>query len=323
MKSVNMKAMLFRDLAMILMIFSCLFMYDFYKCLSGFIANGFREALVMLPMILAFFLPVFCFLFFFYDYFIGKISQKVKLCYSVFVIIYAAADLALIFSNISLYVSNNSFGVYDALPSIIVHFPYDMIFILLALICLQVLNLLILLGKARGAGELMERLRQRGVVKVGILEYVIISVFAVVVFVFSGAAIYATFSSLSNALYDGKFIFLLLWALVIPLGDLLIVTLKPEKMNISKRRKIATLGSVISINILFAALFVIFELTSPDFMVHIGKPIFLITFSISLPIELAIILGLTAIATAICAVRLWLLLTKGEKQENAASVLLK
>ena len=314
----DLKVLLFRDVAMIFMIFSCFYMYDFYKCLSGFIANGFREPLVMLTMILAFFLPVFCFLFFFYDYFVGAIGRKVKLGYSAFVIAYASANLALIFSNIGLYTANNSFGVYDSLPSIIVHFPYDMIIMLTLLICLQVLNILALFGKASRAGEILDGLRQRGTVKLGALEYVILSVFAVVVFVFAGAAIYATFSSLSNALYDGRYIFLLLWALVIPLGDLLLVALKPEKMNISKRRKAIILGSGICANIIFAALFVIFELTSPDFMVHIGKPIFLITFSISLPIEVAIIFGLMAAATVVLAARLWLLLAKSEKDEKAA-----
>lgn len=309
----SLKVLLFRDVAMIFMIFSCFFMYDFYKCLSGFIANGFREPMVMLPMILAFFLPVFCFLFFFYDFFVGEINRKVKLCYSIFVIFYAVVNLVLIFSNISLYSSNNSFGVYDALPSIIFHFPYDMIIMLALLICLQVLNILALFGKAGRAGELLGGLRQRGTVKLGVWEYVVLSVFAVVVFVFAGASIYATFSSFANALYDGKYIFLLLWALLIPLGDLLLVTLKPEKMDISKRRKVTVLTAGICANVIFAVLFVIFELTSPDFMVHIGKPIFLITFSISMPIELAIILGFSAIATAVLAVRLWLVCCKIKK----------
>ena len=155
----SLKVLLFRDVAMIFMIFSCLYMYDFYKCLSGFIANGFREPLVMMTMILAFFLPVFCFLFFFYDFFVGAVSRKLKLGYSVFVTVYAATNLALIFSNIGLYASNNSFGVYDSLPSIFLHFPYDMIVLLTVIFGVQILNVLVLFGKAKRAGELLDGLK--------------------------------------------------------------------------------------------------------------------------------------------------------------------
>ena len=130
MKITDKKRLAVRALTAILLLFSCFYMYDFYKCLSGFIANGFREPLVMLPMILAFFLPVLCFLFFFYDFFIKAIHPIVKTAYSVLVAIYALSDLILIFNNIKLYASNNALGVYDSLPSIIIHFPYDMIVVL-------------------------------------------------------------------------------------------------------------------------------------------------------------------------------------------------
>ena len=63
MKKIDGKSLLVRGLTAVLLLLSCFWMYDFYKCLSGFIANGFREPLVMLPMILAYFLPVFCFLY--------------------------------------------------------------------------------------------------------------------------------------------------------------------------------------------------------------------------------------------------------------------
>ena len=55
--------------SILLFILSSYYMYDFYKSLSGFIANQFREPLVMIPIFLSYFLPVFCFLFYFYDFF--------------------------------------------------------------------------------------------------------------------------------------------------------------------------------------------------------------------------------------------------------------
>ena len=298
------KSLAVKILTCVFLLFSCFYMYDFYKCLSGFIANGFREPLVMLPMILSFFLPVFCFLFFFYDFFIGKIKTAVKVGYSVFVILYGATALALIFSKISLYVANNSFGSYDALPSIIVHFPYDMIIILSAIIIWQVFNLIQCAKPEMKSAKFIEGLKERGTVHAGKTEYIILSVFAVVIFVFAGASVYAIFSAFSNALYDLRYLYLILWVLLIPLGNLLVILLKPERMDIKKSKKLAVLSGMIGANLIFALLFAIFELTSPDFMVHIGKPIFLITFSISLPIEVAIIFGIMAIATIVLAVRL-------------------
>lgn len=311
----NRTILLVRIVTCIALLFSCFYMYDFYKSLSGFIANGFREPLVMLPMILAFFLPVLCFLFFFYDFYVRAIGRGVKVVYSAFVILYAIVTLVLVFSNISLYVSNNSFGAYDALPSIIIHFPYDMIVVLIALIILQIANLFVLDRKGTRAGELVGALKQRGTLHIGIVEYIILSVFAIVIFVFAGAAVYATFSAFSNAFYDPRYVFLLLWVLIVPLGDLALVALKPEKMNVSSSAKIITLGIGIIANLMFAALFVIFELTSPDFLIHIGKPLFLITFSISLPIEPCIIFGIMALATLILVIRFALLVAKRPSHE--------
>lgn len=95
MKTVNKRSLAVRIAAGVLLLFASFYMYDFYKCLSGFIANGFREPLVMLPMITSFFLPVLCFLFYFYDFFVRAINPVVKAVYSVVVAIYAAVDLAL------------------------------------------------------------------------------------------------------------------------------------------------------------------------------------------------------------------------------------
>jgi hypothetical protein len=57
-------------------------------------------------------------------------------------------------------------------------------------------------------------------------------------------------------------------------------------------------------------LFLLLELTYPDFIVHIGKPLFLIAFSVSLPIEPGVILGIMALGTHIAAIRMILLAAK-------------
>lgn len=288
----------------VLLLLSCFYMYDFYKCLLGFIANGFREPLSMLPMITAFFLPVLCFLLFFYDRFVRAIHPVVLVAARVLVALYAAADLVLIFANIELYASNNALGVYDALPSIVLHFPYDMIAILSVLFALQIFHLVA--GDRRGtrANAFLDSVKQRGTVRVGVIEYVALCVLAIVVFVFTGAALTATFTALGNVRYDARYIFLLLWVGIVPLANLLLLVLKPERWQIQKRTKLALLGAGIGANVLFALLFLTLELTHPDFLVHVGKPLFLIAFSVSMPIEPAIILGIMALGTALLTVRL-------------------
>lgn len=306
----NVKALITRGMTVLFLLYSCFYMYDFYKCLSGFIANGFREPLVMLPMILAFFLPVLCFLFFVYDFYVKPIHWLVKTVYSVFVILYAIVELVLIFMNIELYASNNALGVYDALPSIILHFPYDMIILLICIILWQVFNLFCATQKGSGIRVLVDSLKERGALKIHLLEYITLCVFAIVIFVFTGSAIYAVFSSFKNAFYDFRFIFTVLWVMLIPMADLLLVTLKPEKMNIKKRAKLFTLCAGILANILFGIGFWILELTYPDFLIHIGKPLFLIAFSISIPIEPAVIFGIMAFGTVIMSVRAVLVAVK-------------
>ncbi len=293
----------------ILLLFACFFMYDFYKCLSGFIANGFREPLVMLPMILAFLLPVLCFLFFFYDFYVRDLNSVVKLIYRCFVAVYAVVDLVLIFSNISIYASNNALGVYDSLPSIVLHFPYDMIVILITIAVMQVLSIFFV-KPGTEAEMTLSKIKQTGAASIGIVEYIAICVMAIIVFVFTGAAITATFTAFANAFYDFRFVFLILWVMLIPMANLLLIALKPEKTRLSKRNKMIILGSGIGANVIFGLLFLIFELSYPDFLVHIGKPLFLIAFSVSMPIEPALILAIMLIGTVTFAVRILLLLVR-------------
>ena len=307
---INKKSLIVRAVALLFLLFACFYMYDFYKALSGFIANGFREPLVMLPMILSFFLPVLCFLFFVYDFFVKALHPTVKAIYSVFTVVYAAADVVLILMNIKLYASNNALGVYDALPSIILHFPYDMIIILFALILQQTFNLASLDGKNENVEGFLNGIKQRGSLKIRVWEYILLSVLSIVVFVFTGSAICATFTAFENAFYDFRYIFILLWVMLVPLANLVLLTIKPEKMDISKKNALTALGIGIGANLIFGALFLILELTYPDFLVHIGKPLFLIAFSISIPIEPAIILGIMLLGTVVMAVRMILLAKK-------------
>ena len=310
MKTADKKPVIVRIATVVLLLFSCFYMYDFYKCLSGFIANGFREPQVMLPMILAFLLPVLCFFVFVYDFYVRPIHPVIKTAYSVLVALYAIADLIMIFGQIDLYASNNSLGVYDALPSIILHFPYDMIVVLSALLLLQIFGLVAGNCKTMRAGACIEALKQCGTLRVCLVEYLALCVLAIMVFVFTGASVCATFTAFGNALYDLRYVFLLVWVFAIPMGNLLMLVLKPERKMQKKGSKLTVLGVWMAVNVLFGLVFLAAELTYPDFLVHIGKPLFLIAFSVSLPIEPAIILGIMAIGTLVAALRTVIVILK-------------
>jgi hypothetical protein len=309
----NLKGIIKNTLFGFMLLFSCFYMYDFYKCLSGFIANGFREPLTMLPMILSFLLPVACFFYLFYDFYVKSVHRVAKIVISAFIILYAILCLVFIFMNIGLYASNNRFGVYDALPSIIVHFPYDMIIVHFGIIALFVFNIVLEFINGTKCKSFVDSLKSYGFFKLHIAEYIALCILGIVVFVFSGSGVTAIFTSFSNAFYNYRYIFLLLWVLFIPMMNLLFLVFKPERLNLPFKAKIAIISSGIGINLLFGALLLIFERTYPDFIVHIGKPLFLIAFSVSLPIEMCVILGIMALGTILMITMLILTIVKNRK----------
>ena len=304
MKPTTKKTWIIRAVTLVLLLFACFYSYDFYKCLSGFIANGFREPLVMLPMILAFFLPVCCFWVFFYDFYVRAVHPVVKMIFSVLIALCALSELVLIVQKLPLYQSNNALGVYDALPSFGLHFPYDMLILLFCLLVWQIFCLALGNRQSTRAGAFLQSCKQQGTLRIRVWEYVLLCVLAFVVFVFTGAGICATFTALENALYDARYVFLLFWVALIPMANLAFLTLKPENMSLSKRKRLGVLGVLVVANLVFGLLFWVLELTKPDFLVHVGKPVFLIAFSVSLPIEPGVILGIMALGTVIAAVRM-------------------
>ncbi|MBR2969354.1 MAG: hypothetical protein IKC36_05875 [Clostridia bacterium] len=310
MRTANLKSALFRALTCVFLLFACFYALDFYKSLSGFIASAFREADKMLPMILSFLLPVISFFIFIYDFYAKGLSRDAKITVSVLGAVYAVANIAFIFSNISLYASNARHGVYDALPSIIIHFPYDMIAVHILVVALCAFNVICALKPSIKPCAFVDSFKQNGMLRLATWEYVLLCVLAITVFVFTGAGITAIFTSLSNAAYDFKFIFLVLWTMLVPMMNLLVLALKPESSSLERSKKIATLIVALGVNILFSGLFLIFELAYPSFIVQIGKPLYTIAFSVSLPIEMAVIFIITAIGFLSQAVKLVLLLTQ-------------
>ena len=289
---------------------ACTCMYNFYKSLSGFIANGFREPLVMIPIISTFALPALCFCVFFYAVYVRKINKIATIIYAVLVIVVGVWNCVGLSFNAYLYASNHRLGGYDTLLNLAFGFPYDGWIYTVALLLAQVVNL-ICITKPQSKLALGKDgfFNKQGVCSLGLVEYLLVCVLAILVFVFVGAAVRAI-GAFENALYDGKFIFLWLWVLLVPAMNLGYLVLKPEKRVQSKKAKLIFLCAGIGVNALFGVLLWVFEITSPSFMVHIAKPLFAIAFSVSLPIEMVGILGIMAISVVIYAVKICLILFK-------------
>lgn len=300
-------------LTIFLFLCASLFMYNFYKCLSGFVANKFEEPLKMFTMIINYIIPVFAFLFFFYEYYIKKINKTVSLIYSITLICGSLFSLYGIIKYFKVFASNNELGVYGSLLGILIKFPFDGIVINILLIAVQIFNLITTFKPNHKYSYLKEQLYNHGYFKINLIEYLFYSILAILTFFTIGDFI-SGLRLLPNIRYDGKIIFLLLWLLIIPLMNLISYVFKFENRINKISHKMTYLLSLIGINILFGLLFYLFESIDPNFIVSIGKPLFPITYSISFPIEIIALLLIQGISVIIGLAKIILInLKKNER----------
>ena len=208
-----------------------------------------------------------------------------------------------IFSNIGVYAQNNALGVYQALPSIILLFPYDGILVNIILIMVQIFNLSLIIKPKHKFSYLKEQLYALDKFNLRWFELPIIIVVGVWS-LFSFGDLICGLNSVANALYDIKYLFLLIWVGLLPLMNLISMVFKFEGKIKSKKNKLLYLASIIVCNALFVGLFFAFEAMYPNFVVGVGKPLFPITYSISLPIEIMILIGVQAFSVVICLIKI-------------------
>ncbi|MBQ7906959.1 MAG: hypothetical protein IJ309_03190 [Clostridia bacterium] len=285
----------------LLLVVSCLCMFSFYKMLSGFVANGFRYPLLMAPMVFTYLLIPCMFLAFFYDTYVSRIRRGVRL--GMACVFGGLSLLCLVGTIVSLdvYASNFSLGVYSSMAT--VGFPVDGFVINILVALLVVLGLVATLKPQGAIGRIHEGLDLCGTVEISRRRYLALLPFTIFALAFFGDGV-CGFYAIENALYDPKYIFLMLWVGLMPILNILEIVLKPERLVCCKKRKIGFLAGGVSINVVFLALALIFELSSPDFMVHVGKPFFIIAFSVSFPVEVLIITATMITGTAVMVSRL-------------------
>ena len=86
--------------------------------------------------------------------------------------------------------------------------------------------------------------------------------------------------------------------------------LKFEDKFKKEPNKLAHLLGLVGLNIVSLALYFVFEKIHPDFVVAIGKPLLPITFSVSMRIELFVMMGTQGLASLILLVKSALIIFK-------------
>lgn len=110
-------------------------------------------------------------------------------------------------------------------------------------------------------------------------------IFSIILLLISGCyfgMFFASFNSLKNVLINANYIFLI-FAVLVPFYNVIYFTYNYFKNKTYKSNLIYTIITI-SLNFLFLFIFLILELTSPNFVVQVGKPLFLIDFALSIPV---------------------------------------
>ena len=295
-------------LTIILFVCVCLFTQGFYKSTVTFVANKFLNGLFILTLVVSYLIPVLCFLFYFCNYYVKKFNKAVTLVYSPIVIILSIGALINIFQNLDVYVRNNLLGVYQTIPSPLFGFPFDCIIVLSVLIAVQVLNIIAAVKPEGKVANIKNAVLDAGRLDIHVLEYIPYAILALLACLFAGLFV-CGLSAIENVLYDVKYIYLLLWYLV-PCFSLICIVLKVENKAKTDSRKLAHLFSIVGLNVVFLVLYFVFEAIHPDFVVTIGKPLLPITFSVSMRIELFVMMGTQGLAALILLIKSALIIFK-------------
>ena len=262
---------------------------------------------MMLPMVLTYLLIPFGFFTYFYGTYVKRINKPVRICIDCALCAIAVACLAGTVLTFDVYLSNFTLGVYSSMPS--AGFPVDGFAINAPVIALAVLDLIATFKPHGKLASLYKKIDLRGTVRIPPLAYICLLPLAIFAFAFVGDGI-CGFSAIENALYDPKYVFLMLWVGLVPILNVLSIVIRPDSLARTVGAKACALSGIVGVNLLFFALIVIFEALTPDYMIHIGKPFLIITFSVSLPIEFFIIALIMLTGTLVAATRLILLLVK-------------
>ena len=285
-----------------LFLFASIMMYNFYKTLSGFIANGFRDGLKMIALISSYLLPAVVYLAFFYKSYIKDTPKLSKILSTSVITLWTIFNIVVIAIYRDMYKYNASSGIYDALIPTIGYFPLDMLAINTLIVLKQGFNFARILEPNEKLEVFLSSFKKPGYLNIKLWEYALYCLIAILAFVFVGS-FFVGFRAIENVTYDPAYIYLLLWVLL-PTFNLVTLIFKVENKLKTPNTKRIYLASVLAVNIIFTLVLFIIEANNPSFMVNIAKPLFAIAFSVSLPIEMLAILGITLASSIVAVVKL-------------------
>ena len=287
----------------LMLLIACTSVNNFYKITVGYVANEFEGGLFHLTIMIAYFLPYLCFAVYFCNYYVKKLNKLANMIYSLIIIAISIFVLIGVFSNIDVYLKNYLLG----------GFPIDAMITSVVLLIAQGYNISLIVKPNHKLAHLKENWYSLNAFKINIFEYLLLTIVSLLVFFFTGDFI-SGLLMIENVIYDPKFIFILLWLLLGSMGNLLAYVFKFENKIKTKKNKIIYLASNILVNGLLVVLFVLFGKLYPNYIPAIAKPLFPITFSKSIPIEMMMLFGIQALAVLVCLVKILITLLKKEKQ---------
>lgn len=296
---------------------SSLFFYNAFKVGLSWITNSLQDSFQSWVMILSYLLPSVCFCFYFYSSFVKPNKKITRIIYSSIVSVISIFNIVGIAILFPIFSSNADLGVYESLSTVAFVFPYDGLIFNIIILFIQAYNFSLIIKPGHKFAYIKNAFTSYGFFRYSKHGFIGIAALGVVTMIFLGDFVCA-FNAIENTLFDPKFIYLLLWILIIPLMNFIYFLVNPSIRKINEKTKIILYSINIGVNLIFGLLLLILELTSPSFIVGVGKPLFPIDYAISIPVGPIILLIISVTSIAVFTYRLVksILIYKDTKKGN-------
>ena len=304
-------------LTLFLFALCCLFAWNFFRAFVAGLTDAFANAMTSIAMIGSYGLPVICFIVFFFDSFIKPNKKVSRYIYSILVILFGLANIVLLGLNFQTLYENSQAGNFSNFTTIGLTYPLDALVVNCLIVILQGINLFILIKPKAKIAFIKDAFRSYGFFKFNIVEKIFITILALITMCFIGD-FFNGFLAGGNVKYDGKFIFLMMMIFIIPIMNLIYFLTKPSTKLSSQKAKTIINSCLIGVNLLFAILFIVFVFVFPDFVAHVGKPLFPFDYAVSIPLGPYILLIIIVVSTVFQTINLVknLLVKKDAKTEK-------
>ena len=260
----------------------CICAFNTIKMGVGLIAQMFENMIVHFTMFSSYLLPLICFGFFFFGGFVKPNRKITKIIYTIVVAGLAIYNIVGLAINFDVFMANNQAGFYVNLQTFGISFPIDVLIINIFILLLQCFNIYLLIKPGAKYAYIKDAFCSYGFFKFNIFESIIVAILGVLTSIFIGD-FFNGLNTLENASIDGKYVFLLIFILVIPLMNFVYFLTKPQSRNLQEKNKAILYGVNIGVNILLVTLFISFVFTYEDFVADIGRNLFPVDYTLSIP----------------------------------------